>query len=101
MALSSIGSGRGFWLAPSRCCLNITFCFSAGKGPPGPMPFDLIEEVLGRGQGYATRDYTDIQPDRAARWTKGVIGMTLTRLVKPDPPPVCIPVRVQLVVLTP
>jgi hypothetical protein len=33
--------------------------------------------VLGRGWGYATLGYTDIQPDRADRWTEGVIGLTL------------------------
>ena len=34
-------------------------------------------EVLGRGWGYASLIYTDIQPDRADRWTEGVIGLTL------------------------
>jgi hypothetical protein len=39
--------------------------------------FDAIGEVLGRGWGYAMLNYTDIQPDRADRWTEGVIGLTL------------------------
>ena len=43
----------------------------------GPGGFDAIGEVLGRGWGYATLNYTDIQPDRADRWTEGVIGLTL------------------------
>ena len=46
----------------------------SGRGPGG---FDAIGEVLGRGWGYATLNYTDIQPDRADRWTEGVIGLTL------------------------
>ena len=43
-----------------------------GRGPGGG--FDSIGEVLGRGWGYASLGYTDIQPDRADRWTEGVIG---------------------------
>jgi (4-O-methyl)-D-glucuronate---lignin esterase len=39
--------------------------------------FDSLGEVLGRGWGYATLGYTDIQPDRADQWTSGVIGLTL------------------------
>src|SRR5262249_53674279 len=45
-----------------------------GRGPGG---FDAAGEVLGRGWGYASLAYTDIQPDRADRWTEGVIGPTL------------------------
>ena len=45
-----------------------------GRGPGG---FDAIGEVLSRGWGYTTLNYTDIQPDRADRWTEGVIGLTL------------------------
>jgi hypothetical protein len=33
--------------------------------------------VLSRGWGYAALGYTDLQPDRAGRWTEGVIGLTL------------------------
>ena len=33
--------------------------------------------MLGRGWGYASLGYTDIQPDRADQWTSGVIGLTL------------------------
>ncbi len=62
---------------PVPLLLNITFGFGMGKVPPKPGAFDLIEEVLGRGWGYATLGYTDIQPDRADRWTEGVIGLTL------------------------
>jgi hypothetical protein len=39
--------------------------------------FDAIGEVLSRGWGYTTLNYTEIQPDRADRWTEGVIGLTL------------------------
>jgi hypothetical protein len=61
---------------PVPVLLNITFgaAFARG-GPPGG--FDLIAEVLGRGWGYATIGYGDIQPDRAGRWHEGVIGLTL------------------------
>jgi hypothetical protein len=45
-----------------------------GRGPGG---FDSVGEVLGRGWGYASLGHTDIQPDRADRWTEGVIGLTL------------------------
>jgi hypothetical protein len=45
-----------------------------GRGPGG---FDPLGEVLGRGWGYASLAYSDIQPDRADRWTEGVIGLTL------------------------
>ena len=57
--------------------LNLTFAFGAGKGPPKAGAFDLVGEILGRGWGYATLGYTDIHPDRADRWTEGVIGLTL------------------------
>jgi hypothetical protein len=54
---------------------------AAGKpGPatgPGPGGFDAIGEVLSRGWGYTTLNYADIQPDRADRWTEGVIGLSL------------------------
>ncbi len=46
-----------------------------GRGPGGG--FDVLAEVLNRGWGYASLGYTDIQPDRANRWTEGVIGLTL------------------------
>ncbi|MBI3464754.1 MAG: DUF3826 domain-containing protein, partial [Planctomycetes bacterium] len=50
-----------------------------GKTPPrasGPR-FDVAGEALSRGWAYASLGYTDIQPDRANRWTEGVIGLTL------------------------
>jgi hypothetical protein len=43
----------------------------------GPGGFDFLGEVLNRGWGYATLNYSEIQPDRADRWTEGVIGLTL------------------------
>ena len=46
-----------------------------GRGPGGG--FDAVGEVLGRGWGYATLTYSDIQPDRPNQWTQGVIGQTL------------------------
>ncbi len=64
---------------PVPVLLNISF-FGAGPGrAPGGPPggFDLVAEVLGRGWGYATIGYGDIQPDRADRWKEGVIGLTL------------------------
>jgi hypothetical protein len=45
-----------------------------GAGPGG---FDSVGEALGRGWGYASLPYGEIQPDRADRWTEGVIGLTL------------------------
>jgi hypothetical protein len=64
---------------PVPVLLNISF-FGAGAGrrPARPLGgFDLIAEVLGRGWGYATFGYGDVQPDRADRWKEGVIGLTL------------------------
>jgi hypothetical protein len=46
-----------------------------GRGPGGG--FDPAGEVLSRGWGYASLGYNEIQPDRADRWTEGVIGVTL------------------------
>ena len=48
----------------------------AAKGPDSG-GFDPVAEVLGRGWGFASLPYGDIQPDRADRWTEGVIGLTL------------------------
>jgi hypothetical protein len=45
-----------------------------GRGPGG---FDPVGEVLDHGWGHASLAYSDIQPDRADRWTEGVIGLTL------------------------
>jgi hypothetical protein len=45
-----------------------------GRGPGG---FDAVGEVLGRGWGYASLSYGEIQPDRADRWKEGVIGLAL------------------------
>ncbi len=62
---------------PVPLLLHLTFNFGGkGKGRP-PGGFDLIDEALSRGWGYATLGYTDIQPDRPDRWTEGVIGQTL------------------------
>ena len=36
-----------------------------------------MSEVLGRGWGYASLNYGEIQPDRADRWKEGVIGLAL------------------------
>jgi hypothetical protein len=49
----------------------------AAAGGRGPGGFDPVAEVVGRGWGYASLAYGDIQPDRADRWTEGVIGLTL------------------------
>jgi hypothetical protein len=63
---------------PVPVLLSITFGFGGGKGPPKAAgAFDPVAEVLGRGWAYASVGYTDIQPDRADRWTEGVIGLTL------------------------
>ncbi|HJZ55380.1 MAG TPA: hypothetical protein VKE74_10500 [Gemmataceae bacterium] len=62
---------------PVPVLLSITFGFGAGKAPPKAGASDPVGEVLGRGWAYASVGYTDIQPDRADRWTEGVIGLTL------------------------
>lgn len=62
---------------PVPMLLSITFGFAPGNRGRPPGAFDPITEVLGRGWGYASLSYTDIQPDRANRWTEGVIGLTL------------------------
>jgi hypothetical protein len=64
---------------PVPVLLNLTFAMGPGGKPPGGKPggFDLVEETLSRGWGYAALGYTDIQPDRPDRWTEGVIGLTL------------------------
>ena len=84
---------------PVPVLLNLTFGFGprgsaaakAGRrrrrGRPNPRKrarrrsgtggFDPMGEVLNRGWGYATLSYSEIQPDRADRWTEGVIGLTL------------------------
>jgi hypothetical protein len=62
---------------PLPMLLSITFGFPPGARGRGPGGFDSIAEVLNRGWGYASLGYTDIQPDRANRWTDGVIGLTL------------------------
>jgi hypothetical protein len=62
---------------PVPVLLSITFGFG-GKGPPkAGGAFDPVAEVLGRGWAYASVTYTDVQPDRADRWSEGVIGLTL------------------------
>ncbi len=60
---------------PIPVLLNLTFALRAGGRPPGL--FDLVEETLSHGWGYAALGYTDIQPDRPNRWTEGAIGLTL------------------------
>jgi hypothetical protein len=50
---------------------------SAAANERGPARFDPMPDVLNHGWGYATLVYRDIQPDRADRWTEGVIGLTL------------------------
>jgi (4-O-methyl)-D-glucuronate---lignin esterase len=80
---------------PAPMLLSISFGFPPGgrggkvtktdaddksKAPPpkakGPT-FDALGELLGRGWGYATLNYSEIQPDRLNQWTSGVIGQTL------------------------
>ncbi len=60
---------------PVPVLLNLTFAPRGGGRPPGR--FDLVEETLSRGWGYAALGYSDIQPDRPNRWTEGAIGLTL------------------------
>jgi len=63
---------------PVPVLLNLSFGFPPGNRPAAnAAAFDPIAEVLGRGWAYAVVGYGDIQPDRADRWTEGVIGLTL------------------------
>ena len=71
------GQVAGKAAAPKRGKVAAKPALAPGGGARG---FDAIGEVLSRGWGYTTLNYTDIQPDRADRWTEGVIGLTL----KPD-----------------
>jgi hypothetical protein len=72
---------------PVPVLLSISFGFPAGKGPPKAADaFDPVLAVLGRGWGYATVSYGDIQPDRADRWADGVIGLTLNEGQKQPAP---------------
>ena len=56
---------------------------SEGPGKPARLlaaaPGDSIPSARcsSRGWGYASLPYSEIQPDRADRWTEGVIGLTL------------------------
>jgi hypothetical protein len=68
------GPAAGKAAAPKKSAGAAKPALAPGRGPGG---FDIIGEVLGRGWGYATLNYTEIQPDRADRWTEGVIGLTL------------------------
>ena len=70
---------------PVPLLLNLTFGFGGGARRRGATArargagsgFDPVAEVLSRGWGYAALGYNEIQPDRADRWTEGVIGLTL------------------------
>jgi lysophospholipase L1-like esterase len=76
---------------PVPLLLNLSFGGGARRGAGAPTRrgaapargrgigsgFDPVAEVLSRGWGYATLGYNEIQPDRADRWTEGVIGLTL------------------------
>ena len=74
--------------APGRVPVILLANFGGGSTPPpagragGPANASLGEppvadEILGRGWGYATLQYQDIQPDRASTFTEGVVGLTL------------------------
>jgi hypothetical protein len=62
---------------PVPVLLNISFGFPPGNRGGKAAVFDPVAEVLGRGWAYATIGYGDIQPDRADRWTEGVIGVAM------------------------
>jgi hypothetical protein len=57
----------------------LTITFGGGKGVKGgPGKVDPIaNDILGRGWGFATVGYNDIQPDRKDAFNEGVIGLTL------------------------
>lgn len=62
---------------PVPVLLNISFGFLPGNRAAKAVTFDPITEVVNHGWAHATVGYGDIQPDRADRWTEGVIGLTL------------------------
>ena len=48
-----------------------------GRGPGLPTDPPVAAEIISRGWGYAMVGYNDIQPDRAATFTQGIVGLTL------------------------
>lgn len=71
---------------PVPVLLNLTFGFNPARARAPADGFDPVKEVLSRGWGHASLGYTDIQPDKADRWSEGVIGLTLREgQTKPEP----------------
>jgi hypothetical protein len=62
---------------PVPVILTITFGGGAGKGKGFGGKDSIAAEILGRGWGYASIGYNDIQPDVANAFKEGVIGLTL------------------------
>jgi hypothetical protein len=60
--------------------LLVNFGGGAGTPPAATPPGDppVAAEIIGRGWGYATVVYQEIQPDRINTFNQGVIGATLT-----------------------
>jgi len=54
-----------------------------GGATPVPADPPVAAEILGRGWGYATVVYQDIQPDRINSFDRGVIGVTLAGRPQP------------------
>jgi hypothetical protein len=68
---------------PVPVILTVTFgggaggkATKAGKGGKGGAN-PIASEILGRGWGFATFGYGDVQPDRPGAFKEGVIGLTL------------------------
>jgi hypothetical protein len=65
----------------------IVLVINFGGGGRGAIPSgEPIPDIIARGWGYATVGYADIQPDRAAAFTEGVIGLTLAAGQTAPPP---------------
>jgi len=68
--------GRGPATAPARA--PATAPARAGTPARGGVGVgDPIADILARGWGYATMNYTDVQPDNATTYSSGVIALTL------------------------
>ena len=73
--------------ASAKGPVPIVLVVNFGGGARGATPSgEPIADIIARGWGYASVGYADIQPDRAAAFTEGVIGLTLAPGQTAPPP---------------